>query len=317
MNGLKAAGVPALLEHLGTLGEATRSRILLAVEHHELTVAELCTVLQAPQSTVSRHLKTLADGGWVVSRAEGTARLYGFSDEIAPTSRRLWHLVRQEMASTPTAADDGRRLHTVLAARRTQSQQFFQSSAGKWDQLREQLFGKHITAYALLGLTDESWQVADLGCGSGALAALLAPWVQTVIGVDESAAMVQAARKRVRGLNNVEIRRGQLEHLPLEDEMLDVAACILVLHHLAEPGAALSETARVLRRGGRVLVADMLPHDREPFRRQMGHVWLGFSEKQMRAYLGAAGFGSVRFHELAPEPSAIGPGMFVATARKN
>jgi len=308
---------PALLDQLGTLGDATRSRILLLLEHNEITVAELCAILQAPQSTVSRHLKALADNGWVVSRAEGTSRLYGMANgELEPSARRLWLLVRQEMARTASAIQDGRRLQRVLTERRSKSQEFFHSGAGQWDQLREQLFGKNMSAGVLLGLVDESWVVGDLGCGSGLLAAMLAPWVRQVIGVDESATMAQTARKRSRDFANVEIRRGRLESLPLEDELLDAATCVLVLHHVAEPGLALREVARVLKPGGRLLVADMLPHDREQFRRQMGHVWLGFADNQMRAHFAAAGFTAVSFRELPPEPSATGPGLFVATGRK-
>ena len=318
MNGLNSGGRPALLSQLGTLGDATRSRILLLLEHNEITVAELCTILQAPQSTVSRHLKALADNGWVVSRAEGTSRLYGMANgEIEASAKRLWQLVRQEMARTATAVQDGRRLQRVLAERSSKSQEFFHASAGQWDQLRDQLFGKHVSASVLLGLLDESWAVADLGCGSGTLADLVAPHVRQVVGVDDSAAMVQAARKRTRGRANVEVRRGRLESLPLEDASFDVATCVLVLHHVAEPSLALREAARVLGRGGRLLVADMLPHDREPFRRQMGHVWLGFSEKQIRGHFAAAGFAGFRFRELPADPSASGPGLFVATGRKD
>lgn len=317
MNGLSPQARPALLDQLGTLGDATRSRILLLLEQHDVSVAELCAILQAPQSTVSRHLKALADNGWVVSRAEGTSRVYGIAgSEIEASARRLWHLVRQEMARTATAVQDGSRLQRVLAERRSKSQEFFHASAGQWDQLRDQLFGKHVSAGVFLGLLDASWQVADLGCGSGQLAELVAPHVRQVIGVDDSAAMVQAARRRTRGFANVEIRRGRLEALPLEDGSCDVATCVLVLHHVPEPVLALREAARILAPGGRLLVADMLPHDREQFRRQMGHVWLGFAEKQMCGHLDAAGFAGVRFRELPPDPGASGPGLFVATASR-
>ena len=54
-----------ILEHMSALSDPTRCRMLLLLEQHELTVSELCTVVQLPQSTVSRQLKTLADAGWV------------------------------------------------------------------------------------------------------------------------------------------------------------------------------------------------------------------------------------------------------------
>src|SRR5947209_16492949 len=92
---------PVIFDDLTTLSDATRSRMLLILERHELTVSELCAVLQLPQSTVSRHLKTLADANWVASRRDGTSRYYALavSDRDAHT-RRLWSLLREQIAST-------------------------------------------------------------------------------------------------------------------------------------------------------------------------------------------------------------------------
>src|SRR5436190_3362358 len=102
---------PAIFDDLTTLSDATRSRMLLILERHELTVSELCAVLQLPQSTVSRHLKTLADADWVSSRRDGTSRYYtlAVSDRDAHT-RRLWALLRDQIAATAGADQDMRRL---------------------------------------------------------------------------------------------------------------------------------------------------------------------------------------------------------------
>ena len=164
-----------------------------------------------------------------------------------PASQRLWQLLREQIVDSTGALHDGRRLERVLAERRTKSQQFFTSSAGQWDKLRSELFGRSFHLSALLGLLDPSWTVGDLGCGTGQIAEALAPWVERVVAVDESAAMLQAARRRVRGLANVEVRRGSLEALPIPDASLDAATCVLVLHHLPAPELALAEAARVLR----------------------------------------------------------------------
>ena len=321
---------PAILDHLASLADATRSRLLLLLDRHELTVTELCGVLQLPQSTVSRHLKALAESGWIASRAEGTSRLYTTTrpstgpgrlpaeerDTLDPSARRLWLLVREQVGATAAAAADLRRLQSALGERRTKSQEFFSSAAGHWDRLREELFGHAFHLTALVALLDPRWVVGDLGCGTGQVSVALAPFVARVVAVDSSAAMLQAARKRLHGLDNIDLRRGDLEALPIDDERLDAATLTLVLHHVPEPGHTLAEVARVLKPGGRVLVVDMLPHDREKYRQQMGHVWLGFAEDHMRRMLEASGFEDVRIVPLAADVKAKGPELFVATGRK-
>jgi ubiquinone/menaquinone biosynthesis C-methylase UbiE len=307
----------AIFDDLTALADATRSRMLLVLERHELTVGELCAVLQLPQSTVSRHLKTLSDTQWVSSRRDGTSRYYTLAlDDRGPATRRLWALLREQIGLTPGADQDARRLRGVLERRQTKSQEFFASAAGQWDRLREEMFGRASYLHALPGLLDSAWVMGDLGCGTGQVAASLAPFVARVIAVDRSADMLQAARRRVRELTNVDVRRGELEALPIQDGELDAATLLLVLHHLPDPIAALAEAARVLKAGGRLLIADMLPHDREAYRQQMGHVWLGFGEDALRRMLGNAGFDRVRIVSLPADPDAKGPALFAASATR-
>ncbi len=308
---------PAILDHLSALADTTRSRLLLLLDRQELTVGELCAIVQLPQSTVSRHLKALADSGWVAARAEGTSNLYSMiKDRLDGPTRRLWQLVKEEVGTSPAAVQDQRRLQAALADRRTKSQEFFSSSAGQWDRLREELFGDRFHLEALAALADPDWTVGDLGCGTGELSAALAPFVAHVVSVDGSAAMLQAAKKRLHAFDNVDLRRGDLESLPVDDGRLDAAMVMLVLHHVPDPSRALAEVARVLKPGGAALIVDMQPHDREHYRAQMGHVWLGFGEDQMRALLEAAGFGKVRIVPLGPDAEAKGPALFVARAEK-
>lgn len=328
---------PAILDHLASLADTTRSRILLLLDRCELTVSELCTVMQLPQSTVSRHLKALADMGWVTSRAEGTSNSYAMARpslaarpgegrggpskdspsraETDSSARRLWLLVREQVGTTPAAAQDQRRLQTALAARRTKSQEFFSSSAGQWDRLREELFGDRFHLAALAALADPSWVVGDLGSGTGQVSGALSPFVRCVVAIDASAQMLQAARRRLHALDNVELRRGELESLPIDDARLDAAIMMLVLHHIPDPGKALSEAMRVLKPGGRLVLVDMLPHDRESYRQQMGHIWLGFAENQMRGWLGDAGFADITIVALPADAKTKGPALFVATGK--
>src|SRR5687767_2115459 len=121
----------AILEHMSALADPTRCRILLLLEKHELTVSELCAVMQMPQSSASRHLKTLADDDWVASRRDGTSRFYSMPlDDLDSGASRLWPLIREHVAATPAAGHDEKRLKGILARRRTKSQEFFASASG-------------------------------------------------------------------------------------------------------------------------------------------------------------------------------------------
>jgi ArsR family transcriptional regulator len=304
-------------DRLSALADPTRSRLLLLLDRHELTVSELCSALQLPQSTVSRHLKTLADDGWVTARAEGTSRRYTMpGSALEPGARRLWHLVRDQVGSSPSARHDLSRAEQVLLERRSTSQTFFSTRAGQWDKVRAELYGSRADLTPFAALLDPEWVVGDLGCGTGQTTAALAPYVGRVIAIDESSAMLSAARRRLADRENVELRSGRLEDLPVEDGELGAAILSLVLHFVVDPAVVLAEAARALRPGGRLLVVDMVPHEREEYRITMGHLWLGFEAAQITGWLASAGFTDIRVVPLAPDPQAKGPGLFTARAVK-
>jgi ubiquinone/menaquinone biosynthesis C-methylase UbiE/DNA-binding transcriptional ArsR family regulator len=316
----------AVFQQLASLADATRARLLQVLERDELTVSELCAVVQLPQSTVSRHLRILTDEGWLAVRSEGTSRYYRLSTGLEPGARRLWEVVREPLAGTAEAKQDADRAREVLQRRRTRSQEFFSSAAGRWDSVRAELFGASPELPALLALLDPSWEVGDLGCGTGRVAETIAPYVRRVVAVDDSGAMLAAARQRLGPAveaggaggagGKVELRQGRLESLPLADGSLDVALLVLVLHYVAQPALALSEAERALRPGGRLLVVDMAKHGRSEYREHMGHLWPGFGQDELGPWLEDAGFGGVRYHGLPADPAARGPLLFTAVATK-
>jgi len=306
-----------LLERLADLGEVVRLRVLRLVEAEELSVGEIAKVVQLPQSTVSRHLRVLLDGGWVTKRSEGTATMYRLvHDDLPPAHRALWRTVREQMGADATLDEDLRRLRGVLNERKTDSQSFFGRYGGQWDELRTELFGAKFTPLALLSLIRRDWTIADLGCGTGNVAELLSPVTERVIAIDVSNVMLDAARQRLAGRKNVDFVQAPIHATNLPAHSVDVAACFLVLHHHPQPKAALAEMRRILRSnrgGGMALVVDMVRHDRTEYRRMMGHEHLGFGENEIVPMMKDCGFDVAEYRELPAEPEAKGPGLFVAS----
>ncbi|MBY0307898.1 MAG: methyltransferase domain-containing protein, partial [Phycisphaerales bacterium] len=266
--------------------------------------------------TVSRHLKVLGEGGWIIARSEGTSTLLRLiRDDLDPAHRALWQTVREQM-SGPELEEDARRLAGVLSERMGDTQAFFGRVAGEWDGVRRELFGERATVQALLALLPEAWTVADIGCGTGNAAEVLAPLVQKVVAIDQSDAMLGAARKRLKCVQNVEFVRAGVESLPLQNASVDAAVCVLVLHHIEDPLAACREMARILRPGGVCLIVDMVEHDRVQYRHTMGHRWLGFGVPELVRMLSDAGLEGVRVSLLPAAAEAKGPGLFACAARR-
>ena len=306
-----------LMARLESLADPIRLRLLRILERHELGVAELCDVTQAPQSTVSRHLKLLGDQEWVRARRQGTNRLYRLIlDELDIAARKLWLLAREQTENWPAVKQDRLRLDRLLAAKQEEGQAFFAGAAGQWDRLRGELYGQRFTDAALMALLPGDYIVADLACGTAPVAAQIAPFVKKVIAIDNSAAMLAAAKKRLAKLENVDLRRGDLADVPIEAGHCDAAMLVLALTYVADPAAALAEMARILKGRGRAVVVDLLPHDREDFLRQMGQTRLGFEPRELEKLMRDAGFATITIRPLPPEPNAKGPAMFLAVGEK-
>ena len=186
----------------------------------------------------------------------------------------------------------------------------------RWDSVREELFGGDSEMFPLFGLLDPTATLGDLGAGTGHFAALAAPFVGRVIAVDASEEMLEAARDRLEGASNVDLRCGNLEDLPIADGELDVAVLLLVLHYVVEPQAVLKEVGRTLKPGGRFVIVDMRRHSREGYQEEMGHVWPGFDETDLACWHRDAGLEDFVYRPLPARPEASGPLLFVTSATR-
>ncbi|RME25015.1 MAG: methyltransferase domain-containing protein [Deltaproteobacteria bacterium] len=312
---------PEIFDRLSLLSEPLRVRMLRLLEREELGVGELARVVQVSQPTVSRHLKQLHQGGFVVRRKAGTASLFRMHcDGLDPAARALWELVRGEVEqeardSSSQFAEDLRRLSSVLAQRAVDSGALFRRLGSRWDGVRRELFGEAYVAPAVAAMLPDDLVIADLGCGTGATLPLLAPVAGRLIGLDREAAMLAVARQRTSGMDNVELIEGLLDDLPIPGRTVDVALCQLVLHHVADLPPVFREVARVLVEGGRFVIVDMVEHDRVDLQATMGHQHPGFSRETIAALAESTGLSLRRWQVLPPDPDAQGPGLFVAVLR--
>ncbi|MCC6508207.1 MAG: metalloregulator ArsR/SmtB family transcription factor [Pirellulaceae bacterium] len=305
----------APLDWLQTLADPTRVRLLRLLDREELSVTELCTVLQLPQSTVSRHLKLLVGEEWLASRRDGNNHLYRVELTSWSDARSdLWSWVRQQASDVTTTQLDDRRLEQVLAER-PRSDDFFRSAAAQWDAMRVELFGPRVDACALAATLSPSAVVGELGCGSAPLAQLVAPFVRQVIAVDNSPAMLAAAEQQLKGLHNVALQLASLDRLPIADGQLDAAWLVLVLPYFVEGAGILREAARVLKPGAPLIIVDMSPHDRQLYRQEMGHVRLGLSRDLLQGWCDESGMSIERFWKLPPDSAARGPELFTAVLK--
>jgi ubiquinone/menaquinone biosynthesis C-methylase UbiE len=303
-----------------TLSDSTRVRILGLLEREELVVQELMEVLGMAQSRVSRHLAILRDAGLLLDRRDGTYVSYRFAPLASGPWRDTWNLVRKNLEQDPTAQRDLSALEQTLEARSERSRAFFDAVGPEWDALRKVFHDDVLRARAVTRMIAPHQIAADIGTGTGILASELAKLGIRVIGVDNSSRMLDAARAKLEAENitTVELRRGEVHSLPLEDEEVDAAFAHMVLHYLPSPAEALREMARIVRPGGTVVIVDFLQHENEWMRQELRVVWLGFPETTIREWFEQAGLTDVRIDvEASTHRNQDLPDTFIASARKS
>lgn len=286
------------LDLFRALADEVRLRVVYALQSAELSVAELVDVLGLPQSTVSRHLKPLRDAGLVETRREGTSVYYRRGAVLGEPD--LAALLGARLQDWPQARTDAAAVRKVLDHRRRRSRDFFETVAGRYSALTQPGGGWDALA-AGLAAGFAGCDVADLGCGEGALTLLLARFARTVTAVDAAPAMLREVQRRARAAGCaavVRVAEGDLEKLPLKSATQDAAFLSQALHHAAQPAQAVAEAARVLRPAGRLIVLDLVRHDQEWMREQWADQWLGFSADELRAWMERAGLRVTACEEL-------------------
>lgn len=293
-----------LLTGLRAAGEPTRLRLLAILARSELTVTELTQILRQSQPRVSRHLKLMCEAGLLDRFREGSWVFYRRSQAGASAllAKLLTGLIPP---GDPTIARDLERLEAVRAARAERAADFFRANAEQWSRIRSLHVPEDKVEQALLelGTGRDIGTFVDLGTGTGRMLELIGPRARTGIGIDLSPEMLAFARAHLEqsGIEHCSVRQGDLYDLPLQDESADLVALHQVLHYLDDPAAAVAEAARVLKPGGRLLIADFAPHELDFLREEQAHRRLGFSDKEVESWLAQAGLECRDVRHLPPE----------------
>jgi ubiquinone/menaquinone biosynthesis C-methylase UbiE len=298
-----------LVGQLKAAGDSTRLRLLLLLTEAELTVSELILILGQSQPRVSRHLKLLCEAGLLERFKEGAWVFYRGVDrgEAGKLARTLAALAGA--AADPVLTDDQRRLAQVRAARAEEAAAYFRVNAPLWERIRSlHVPEQEVEAAITRLLGGESVEtLLDAGTGTGRMLELLAPHIERGIGIDMSPDMLAIARDRLMsaGVLNCQVRRGDIYRLPFADgdtkSGFDAVIFHQVLHYLDDPLAALRESIRVMRPGGRLLIADFAPHEMEFLRSEHAHRRLGFSDREVQGWFQAAGLKPLAVESLAPQ----------------
>jgi ArsR family transcriptional regulator len=269
---------------LRLFGDATRVRLAALLERDELTVAEITRITDLPQSRVSTHLGKLREAGVLRDRRDGASTFYSMNDGAMPADvRRLWSLLGDAL-DEPMLRADRERCNALVRGRDSWPDEV----AGQMERHYSPGRTWEATARGLLGLV-QLGDVLDAGSGDGALAALLAPRARRITCLDRSEKVLAAARQRLGQLPNVDFAPGDVQSLPFPAERFDQVLAFHVLTYAEEPARAVSETARVLKRGGHLVITTLAPHQHADITEGYGHLHAGIAPGRLAAWLGETG----------------------------
>jgi ubiquinone/menaquinone biosynthesis C-methylase UbiE len=261
------------------LGDPTRLRILALLRAMELSVGELAQVLGQSQPRVSRHVRILIDAALAERRKEGSWVFLSLGDShrVEPLFAMLDRWAEAD-GEDPWTAADAARLAAVRADRAAAAERYFAAHARDWDEIRSLHIAETEVEAAIARALDGCGvgRLVDIGTGTGRMIELFGRGARHALGVDRSPEMLRLARVKLAeaGLNGAELRQGDMYSLPLPAGSADTVIIHQVLHYAQQPAAAVAEAARLLAPGGRLLIVDFAPHEREELRARDAHVRL-------------------------------------------
>lgn len=276
-----------LLTALRAAAEITRLRILSVLRDSELTVSELVQILDQSQPRVSRHLKLLCESGLLQRYQEG-ARVYHRIADSGENSRIARGILDMIDNNENAFHEIQLRLKNIKQKNAALAADYFDKNAGDWDSIRNLAIPDTYIERKLIECLNISKPelFLDLGTGTGRMLEIFSPHIVKGIGIDLSWEMLQVARSNLdsTGVKNCTVRQSDINELKISDNSVDVISIHQVLHYLERPDQVISESSRVLKSGGQLIIVDFLPHDLEFLRENHAHRRLGISHNAIQLW---------------------------------
>lgn len=293
----------ATIDIVRALADPTRLRIAALLGHMELAVGELAAVLDQSQPRVSRHIRILAEARLVERHREGSWVFLRLPDSaLIDALRAAADRWPYDSADRAVIAADRAALTRIQADRAAAAERYFAEHAAQWDAIRSLYVAEAEVEDAIVDTLSSRplGHLLDIGTGTGRMAALLGARAERVTALDRSPDMLRFARSKLADADvPVALLQGDFRGLPLADGEVDTAILHQSLHYAHDAAAVVGEAARVLRPGGRLLIVDFAPHDREELRGEHAHARLGFADDQIAGWCAAAGLELARPRALA------------------
>ncbi|PDT05637.1 ArsR family transcriptional regulator [Rhizobium chutanense] len=296
-------GLDALVDVLKAAGEPTRLRLLALLDGGDLTVTDLTEILGQSQPRISRHLKLLGEAELIERYQEGAWAYFRLKQD-GKAAMLVRALLKHVSENDPTVLRDGERLSAVKRQRAERAQAYFSRNAAEWDELRRLHAADEEVDAAVIRLLGSQPidSLLDLGTGTGRILELLSGLYRRAVGVDASRDMLSVARANLdkSRITKATVRHADILNLPFEGQDFDLVTIHQVLHFFDQPEIAITEAARMLRPGGRLVVIDLAPHTLEYLRDEHAHVRLGFSHQAISDWLHRAGLDVEQVVDLHP-----------------
>ena len=276
-----------------------RLGILQVLKNDAFGVLELCGLFDIKQSAMSHHLKVLSNAGLVRSRREGNSLFYRRALARGQDNGELLTALYDEIDRSELPVELIDAMESLRHQRSEQSLQFFLDNTERFHEQQELISNIEDYREAINELIDSvapSHQRAlELGPGQGHYLPELSKRFGSVFAVDNAKTMLDASEATCAesSLGNIELFHGNTRDFLSSahgELQFDCVVANMVLHHVGKPSEVIRDIAKLVNKGGLLIITELCHHEQDWVRDAAGDAWLGFDDSQLDAWSESAGF---------------------------